>query len=154
MKIILTESQLSELVLDLKYEDKGNYYSPDLNILSTQDFDYKSGYYSGHKGTRYIVGEDNPMGEFRFPHVDGMTPGFDLYDNTSRNWHRCISMLGPIMKDFIDNHYSPSAIIFSPDGEQQRKRYQSKELIDYILGYIGNKYHHTIQGNNVIYIKK
>lgn len=154
-------NRINEIILKLDTgmnnpEDKKeqSYYSPDLNILSKSDFDYTTGYFAGNKGTKYIVGDDKPIGEFRFVHIDDMTPGFDLYEETPRNWHRCISMLGPILKDLINTTIAPKHIIFSPDTEKQQKRYQSKELIDYILEYIGDKYTVQIVGVNVYYIKK
>ena len=77
MKIVLTESQakyiIDEMVLDLKPEEGNNevQYEATLNILSKTDFTYTEGYFKGHKGTKYIVGDDKPLGEFRFGHKIG-----------------------------------------------------------------------------------
>ena len=147
---------LNELVLDLKLDDnsKSNAkYEATLNILSKNDFKYTEGYYKGHIGTKYIVGKDKPLGEFRFGHMDRCVPGFDLYDETPRNWFRCMGMIAPIMKDFI-SHYPVEEIIFSPSGEEQRKRYQSQSLIDHIMNYIGDEFIHFNSGNIVVYQRK
>jgi hypothetical protein len=156
MKILLTESQINGLVKDLVKNNEGdNYYSPDLNILSVNDFVYPESHpYAGIKSTRYIVGDEKPLGEFRIGHMMYVAPGFDLYDETPRNWHRCISMLGEVLKDFVNNRYKPSTIVFSPQGEMQRKRYQSNELIDFIMGYIGDVYSSQIDGTNTVFSLK
>ena len=156
MKILLTESQINGLVKDLVKNNEGdNYYSPDLNILSVNDFVYPESHpYAGIKSTRYIVGDEKPLGEFRIGHMMYVAPGFDLYDETPRNWHRCISMLGEVLKDFVNNRYKPRTIVFSPQGEMQRKRYQSNELIDFIMGYISNMYSSQIDGTNTVFSLK
>jgi hypothetical protein len=145
---------INELELELKHEpEKVGLYEPTLNILSKNEFNYTQGYYAGSTGVKYIVGDETPIGEFRIPNVSNPHPGFDLYDDNGRNWFKCISMLGPILKDYIQNH-KPQIIVFAPDGELQRKRYQSMELIDYILRYIGNEYVHRIDRNQTQFIRK
>jgi hypothetical protein len=145
---------LNELELELTQElEKTSTYEPTLNILSKNEFNYTHGYYGGKTGVKYIVGETNPIGEFRIPNVGDPHPGFDLYNDNPRDWFRCIGMLGPILKDYIQGH-KPWIIVFAPDGELQRKRYQSKELIDYILGYIGHEYTCKVDGMQTQFYKK
>ena len=147
MKIKLTESQIGRLITNEEVEVK---YNPELNILSKATFDYTTGYYAGETGVRYIVGDEKPIGEFRIVNIDKPCPGFDLYDETPRNWFRCISMLGPILRDYTSEH-QPTEIIFAPDGEKQQKRYQSDSLINYIISYIGDKYSSIVTGNLTIF---
>lgn len=156
MKILLRESQINGLIEDLEMANGGdNYYYPDLKILSINEFIYpQSHYYAGVKAVRYIVGDEKPLGEFRIGHMAYVAPGFDLYEETPRNWHRCISMLGEALKDFVNNHYKPQTIVFAPDGEMQRKRYQSPELINFIMSYIGDMYSSQVDGRNTIFSLK
>lgn len=150
MRVIITESQLSELVLDLQSdmlhdENAGGYYKPEFQI-------FPHGY-----GT-YLVGKDikHMVGMYNMHMREGgesLEAAFRMLNKKDhRDWFRIVSMLPMVYMDFIKKSgVEPRTIpIWGP----RVKRYQSSQFINYMMKYFGDKYRWERMEDGIVLIKK
>lgn len=121
----------NEMFLNLGGEinNDNNYYKPELEMEKIEN----------DTNIKYLLKKEELIGIITLKKSNIVYPEFEMIKKNPFNWFRCISMLGPILTNYIINNH-PNKIILQASNIIQEKRYRSSGFIKYIKGYIGHLY--------------